>query len=272
MYWTLRYANRDIQVSPISTAIGGEGQIYSINRMRGRSVKSYFDPVPSDTEPRLEYLIANPPSSIAKQVAWPLDIVETGNCEVKGYLQKHFPPAFQSYTILMSSETRRRWATATFLHRAAQQIAFLIAELHANDYLFPDLHSEQLLVARNGSVVLIDAASCQFSVNNTLFPCVRIRDQDNHAPELLHGINWAEVAPDRNQYTDAWSLTVLVFLTLMGCHPFDGIHIGPGDGLSRKDRVKQGIFPFEYKPTHDYRPPKHAQPYRRLSPEIPRVL
>lgn len=267
MIFTLRNAKRDIQTTPISGAAGGEGQCYRIHRMKGHSVKIYTDPVRTDLDFGLKYFIANPPSSILEQIAWPLDIVESGHYEVKGYLQNHFSPKFQSFTALMSSLTRPRWATASFIQNSLQQVAHLIAELHTYGYLYPDLYSEQILVNQRGTVVLVDAASCQFVDAGTLFPCDKIHPQPQ-APELFQGKDWGQVAPDRSRHTDNWSLAVLIFESLMECHPFDGIYIGSGNALPREERIKQGFFPFEYRATHDYRPPRHVRPYRHLDQDI----
>ncbi len=267
MIFTLQNAKRDIQATAISSAVGGEGQCYRIDGMKGYSVKIYTDPVRADLEFGLKYFLANPPSSIVKQVAWPLDIVESGHYEVKGYLQHHFPAKFQSFTTLASPLIRPRWATAPFIRQSLQQVAYLIAELHAYGYLYPDLHSEQFLVEERGTVVLVDTASCQFSDAGTLFPCDKIRPE-TQAPELFQGKDWNQVAAERSQHTDAWSLSALIFETLMECHPFDGIYIGPDKPLPRTERIKQGFFPYETKATHDYRPPKNAPPYRHLDQEI----
>lgn len=151
------------------------------------------------------------------------------------------------------------------LHRAAYEAAYIVAELHAHEYLFPDIHGDQFLIARNRPTVLIDTGSCQFTSAGRLYPCVRVREE-YQPPELLGAQNWADVADQRDEHTDAWSLNFLIFQLTLGCGPFDGTYIGPGVALPPSERMKQGFFPFEK--LGDYRPPKNSPPYRHVDPDI----
>ena len=126
-------------------------------------------------------------------IAWPLDMVEHGHGEVVGYLQHHFPPYYLPLTAIYSQPTQPRWATPAVLRRCAYEVAYILAELHAHEYLFPDIHGDQFLVAKRRHTVLIDAASCQFTAAGRLYPCIRVREE-YQAPELLGAANWGQVA------------------------------------------------------------------------------
>jgi hypothetical protein len=112
---------------------------------------------------------------------------------------------------------------------------------------------------------LIDTASCQFTHGGTLFPCEKVRPE-YQAPELCGQGTWAEVADRRDEYTDAWSLNVLMFQLSMGCHPFDGAAVG-GQDLPREERAESGLFPF-HRGCREFRPPCNAPPYRHVGPDL----
>ena len=262
----LRNAACNICVTPISTAVGAEGQCHRIKGRPNESAKIYNHPIPDDLVDRLPYEINNPPTTIERQVAWPKDIVEDGCDRVVGYLQTHFPPAYVPFTDICSPTIRPRWATGPVLRQCAHEAAHILAELHAYGYLFPDIHADQFLIAKGRSAVLIDAASCQFTDGATLFPCNRVREE-YQAPELLDNQNWAEVADRRDEYTDAWSLAVLVFQLAMGCHPFDSVYRGQGPIPSRVERIKRGLFPFDQQ-CQECQPPPDAPVYRHVAQEL----
>jgi hypothetical protein len=153
------------------------------------------------------------------------------------------------------------------LREVAYQAALVMAELHATDYLFPDLHGEQFLVAPGKKLVLIDTASVQFEENGKVYACTRVRDE-YQAPEFTGTTDWQSVAGERDMTTDAWSLAVLIFQLAMGCHPFFGVYVaGQGQGLSPAERARQGFFPFD-KSCRDYRPPPAAPPYGAVPQEL----
>lgn len=266
MIFYLRNAKLDVDATPMSQAVGGEGYCCRIARRPRESLKIYQHPVPEDLEARLTYMLANPPATLRSHIAWPLDMVEHGQGEVVGYLQHHFPAYYIPLTAIYSNPTRPRWATPAVLRRCAYEVAYILAELHAHEYLFPDIHGSQFLVAKHRHTVLIDAASCQFTSAGRLYPCIRVRDE-YQAQELLGAANWAEVADQRDPYTDSWSLTVLIFQLTLGCHPFDGTYIGSGAALPPLERAKHGYFPFE-RLGHEYRPPKNVPPYRHVDPDV----
>ena len=186
MYFYLRHAQLDVNATPMSQAAGGEGFCCRIARRPQESLKIYQHPVPADLEGRLTHMIANPPATIRPHIAWPLDIVENGHGEVVGYLQQHFPSHYLPLTAIYSQPTQPRWATPAVLRRCAYEAAYILAELHAHGYLFPDIHGNQFLVAKRRHSVLIDAASCQFTAAGQLYSCSRVREEFQ-APELLGG-------------------------------------------------------------------------------------
>lgn len=262
----LRRAAVSVDATPWSQLQGGEGYLCSIHGRPRESAKIYSDE-PNDLEERLQYLVQTPPpTSLQNVVAWPLDIVEDGTGRVVGYLQTHFGPPYESLSTVISPLLRPPWATQSELRRTAHHVAFTIAELHAQGFLFPDLHADQFLVAPNRPTVLIDAASVQFSSGGHLFQTNMVRPEFQ-APEFSGTANWSTVASLRDHHTDDWSLAVLLFSLAMGCHPFDGTHVGAGSALSREERIRDGQYPF-HKSCRDYRPMTNAPPYRALQSEL----
>jgi len=266
MDFHLRKAAQDVVGVPISGAFGGDGYVCRVVGRQGVSMKIHNEPVPTNLDPQLEYQMLTPPATILKQTAWPQDIVEDSRGGAVGYLQQHFSPGFVPFTAVASRPTRPGWASDKTLRQCAYQAAYLLAELHAYDYLYPDIHAEQFLVDSKPQIVLIDMGSCQFTNNGTLYPCRRARPE-YQAPELLGFSNWEEAAHRRDVYTDSWSLAVLLFELTVGCHPFDGVHVGVDKYLSPAERAKHGQFPF-HRSCRDYRPPPNAPPYRRVDPDL----
>ena len=79
MSYFLRNAKREILVTPLSLAVGGEGQCCMVRGVPDESVKIYKEPIPEDLEARLEYEIKHTLATIASRLAWPKDIVEDGS-------------------------------------------------------------------------------------------------------------------------------------------------------------------------------------------------
>ncbi len=224
------------------------------------AVKIYHDPVPADLERRLLEMINRPPATLCDRIAWPRDLVEA-NGKVVGYSQTKFASRI-SLTELGSS-TQPSWATPSELLRAAREAAQIIAELHADSYLYPDLHRDQFLIAEGKQLVLVDTASCQFSG----FLCKAVLS-DSQAPELLRLIDtetsWEDLAPERTAATDSWSLAILIFQLAMNSHPFDGLEVGVQ--RTREARMIAGDYPFGV--SGDLFPHLAALTYSGLNPHI----
>ena len=257
----LRKQQVDIHLQPTGQQ-GGEGFQCAVQGHPQWWAKIYHQP-PADLEARLELMLEYPPFTIIDQLAWPLDIVEEHG-GVAGYLQPHFAQRIPAAELTTTSAPA--WATQPFYAQVASEICLLTAELHAERYLFPDLHLGQFLIHRNEPVVLVDTASCQFRRHDQFFACTSVVP-DVQAPELLGTSDWLAVADQRDEYTDAWSLAIIVFQLAMRAHPFDGIDIGGGATRSRFERMQDGIFPYA---PHglDAQPPKYALPYAGIRPEI----
>ena len=266
MEYHLRNADHPVTAVPISQAVGGEGYIVQVSGQPDRSLKIFHDPSPDDLESRLLYMISHPPATITDRLAWPEDIVEDSRGGVAGYPQRHFGPEYVLFSTIASSLTRPDWVSDLVLRQCAYDAAYLLAELHAHDYLYPDIHDGQFLVAKGRPAVLIDTASCQFKDGDKLYPCLRVRDE-YQGPELRGVANWADVAEQRDVYTDSYSLAVLIFGLTLECHPFDAVQVGTGKALSPSERAKKGCFPFD-KGCRDYRPPPNARPYRHVHPDV----
>ncbi|MDC0935056.1 hypothetical protein OAS39_02135 [Pirellulales bacterium] len=261
----LRNANQQVQATRLKGMSGGEGYLCAISGRTDASLK-ILDPPPPDLEPRLQFMIANPPHSILGQLAWPLDIVEDDCGRVVGYLQRHFPSR-QTLTVIADSSSRPPWATDAEVCRFAAQAAAVIAELSAHDYLFPDLHPDQFLVAQGHDLALIDTGGCQFQVGAQFFPCHKVRPE-YQAPELLALPPGSDaVARQRSVYTDAYSLALVIFNLIMRCPPYAGVYVGTGTPTTAAERARRGVFPFD-PACQDYRPPPTAPPYRDVDDEV----
>ncbi|MEZ6119995.1 MAG: hypothetical protein R3C28_25965 [Pirellulaceae bacterium] len=257
----LRKQNLDVLLQATGQQ-GGEGFQCTVDGQPHWLAKIYHQP-PTDLEPKLEFMLQFPPHSIQAQVAWPLDMVEESG-SVTGYVQ----PNFQNRIVAaeLTSTSPPKWASRQYVANVARDICLLIAELHAERYLFPDLHLGQFLIHAQEPVVLVDTASCQFRHKGQLFGCGSVVP-DVQAPELLGATDWTAVADQRDQYTDAWSLAIIVFQLATRAHPFDGIDLGGGSNRTHCERMQAGAYPYAGN-RQDVQPPAFALPYAGLQPEL----
>ncbi len=266
MDYYLRQADCRVTAIPTSSLFGGEAAICRIVGDAHQVLKDYHDPVPDDLEPRLEYQIDHPPPTIADRLAWPLDLVEDSRGKVVGYLQRFFGPPYVTLAEALDNVHPPAWVTAAELRRIAYEISFLIAELHAAGYLFPDIHPGQFLCAAGKPTVVIDLAACHFDAGGELFTCRRARDE-YQPPELLAATDRDVAIDQRDAHGDDWSLAVVLFQIAMGCLPFQGVYAGKGNVPTLVERIVQGHFPFD-KNCQQFRPPPAVPRYRDVHPEL----
>ncbi|MDT0267508.1 hypothetical protein RM844_14555 [Streptomyces sp. DSM 44915] len=172
-------------------------------------------------EPRTTVLL---PAGQPPRLAWPLEVVSTVPGGAVGCLMADLRATHQPLEHLLSPAARREhlpqatWATAL---RAAADLAALLADLHAEEYVVGDLKPDNLWVDPAGRIALADVDSLQFTDGGETFDC-RMRTPGYTAPECVG----SELPPDRA--SDAFLLAVLVHQLLMdGLHPFHG---HPADG------------------------------------------
>jgi eukaryotic-like serine/threonine-protein kinase len=209
---------------------GRQGAVYLLDDDPGQVMKVFHEPAAALSD-RLRQFAACVPAAGGPAVAWPQELILTDSGEVGAYVMARFsPPENHPMGSLFSPGGRARnlpQADWRFLAGVARNLASLVAQLHAlpQKFVIGDLSPDNLMVASQGYVTLLDSDSMQFTVPRTgrLFPCMLFtRD---YAPPELQGTDFP-----RSVFTDDFSLAVLVLqLLLCGDHPFAGQPPGGGE-------------------------------------------
>ncbi|MFJ2645481.1 hypothetical protein ACIO1C_01880 [Streptomyces sp. NPDC087420] len=230
---------------------GAEGMVYAVEDPRPLVAKLVVRPpdraayrrrverlVGQRREPRTVRLLAGSPV----RVAWPMVPVRTAGDpghrdQASGYVMRDMRQDFTPFVHLLSPAARVRvlpgatWATAL---AAAEALAVLLAELHAEGYVVGDLKPDNLWADGRGRVGVADVDSWQFTDGREVFPG-RMRTPGYTAPERIGGTAPPDAA------SDDFVLAVLVHQLLMsGLHPFAGHPGDGGDYVSLDDNVLRG--------------------------------
>jgi DNA-binding helix-hairpin-helix protein with protein kinase domain len=176
------------------------------------------------------------------RTSWPLALIEaageTPAEAMPGFLMEDLGPGRLTLETYLAPAGRApvfpdtTWAQ---LLRAALDLAVLVRDVHAAEYVLGDLKPENLWVDAAGRVALCDVDSLQFSAEGEFFRCPA-GSPGYTAPELIDtGTRLPSV------HSDAFALAVLIYrLLLCGRHPFFGV---PADGsgyLGLNDNIRSG--------------------------------
>jgi serine/threonine protein kinase len=255
---------------------GGEGIVFSTET--GRVAKVYHD---DEQTPRradkLATMLENPPSPQSRGeekapiVAWPVDLLEQTSGPRKGTVVGYLMPSVEGAELLKiyhRGARRKQFPLVgyDYLLRCAASVAEAVASLHRDGYVVGDINESNFLVSGDGDITAIDADSFQVPnpARGTVHHCTVGKPE--YLPPELAGKDLSAV--ERTAEHDHYSLAVLIFQILMGCHPTDARYTGLGDPSDKY------VFPYEkpkasYKP--NYRPPKAALDFQIL-PEPLRAL
>ena len=117
------------------------------------------------------------------------------------------------------------------------QIAHMISFLHTKNILYRDLKLENLMIDKNGYLVLIDFGSCKIIEEKTELQCSFDGSIDYMAPEVISGEGHGLMA-------DWWSFGVLIYELLYGKPPF---HEGSTDRILDLITTSNVRFPSKIK-------------------------
>lgn len=202
---------------------GGQGAVYLVKECdteRTLALKVYNMPVSNVFVENLRKNIAN--GAPNDSFVWPLDLTEPmgKNSDRYGYTMELFD--YSNYT----SFARILKGKTTFPSKEKQirtliNLAKAIDSLHSRGLCYQDLNDGSVMFdCQNGKVLICD--------NDNIAPCgINIPfDSEGHcvqgklkymAPEVASKI----LKPD--EYSDRFSLAILIFMILLHAHPFDGV-------------------------------------------------
>jgi DNA-binding helix-hairpin-helix protein with protein kinase domain len=259
---------------------GGEAVVYKLAVQPALLAKIYYGPSREGYEEKLAWMQANPPDDPTRaqghsSIAWPNDLLYTPSGQLAGYVMVNVQNAVP---LLLVFNPRSRAKTLPsfnrrYLHRAARNLAAALGALHASNYIVGDLNESNVMVTPSALITLIDADSFQVQrrvgSKPILHPCPVGKPE--YTPPELQGKTFAQVP--RQPEHDRFGLGVLIFQLLMeGNHPFRAQWLGSGDPPPVEDRIRDGAWPYAYKPIEPLAPPRGGPGLNTLHPALAKLV
>lgn len=240
---------------------GGEGAVYAIAGERGRVAKLYHRPPDARKQAKLAFMAAHAERRLLDYSAWPQETLHAwrGGPPV-GFVMQEVAHRAAIHAVYSPAQRREEHPEAAwdFLLCVARNTAAAFAALHDHGHVLGDVNQSNVVVGRDGRVVLIDCDSFQVDAHGTLHRC-DVGVAHFTAPEL-QGVAAFDVVP-RSPNHDNFGLALLVFHLLFGGrHPYSGVPLRPGAG----DALEADIRAFRYAYAHDARRRGLAGPPRAL--------
>ena len=258
---------------------GGEAIVYKLAVQPALLAKIYHGPTRAGYEDKLAWMQANPPDDPTRaqghaSIAWPNDLLYNSSGQLAGYVMVNVQNAVP---LLLVFNPRSRAKTLPsfnrrYLHRAARNLAAALGALHASNYIVGDLNESNVMVTPSALITLIDTDSFQVQrrvgAKPILHPCPVGKPE--YTPPELQGKTFAEVP--RQPEHDRFGLGVLIFQLLMeGNHPFRAQWLGSGDPPPVEDRIRDGAWPYAYKPVLPIAPPRGGPGLDMLHPVLAKL-
>lgn len=258
---------------------GGEAIVYKLAVQPALLAKIYHGPTRDGYEDKLAWMQANPPDDPTRaqghaSIAWPNDLLYNSSGQLAGYIMVNVQNAVP---LLLVFNPRSRAKTLPsfnrrYLHRAARNLAAALGALHASNYIVGDLNESNVMVTPSALITLIDADSFQVQrrvgSKPILHPCPVGKPE--YTPPELQGKTFAQV-PRQSEH-DRFGLGVLIFQLLMeGNHPFRAQWLGSDDPPPVEDRIRDGAWPYAYKPVLPIAPPRGGPGLDTLHPALAKL-
>lgn len=249
-------------------AEGGEGVVWQTNIPN--HLAKIFKMPRIDIEEKLQFMCESPPPDPMlkhghRSIAWPQDILlDKERARACGYLMPRVSGGL-TLNVLYHPKLRRKKAPGFnwyYLHVAAMNISSIMNALHHQGYVIGDIKTDNFLATDQALVAVIDTDSFQVKTENHIFHCA-VGSEGFTPPEAI-GKDLTNLY--RHEDQDLFGLGILIFLLLLGSHPFSGVWEGEGDPPS----LDQGILSGDwvYGKESRMRPSPFALPFEILQPEI----
>ncbi|HEY3111528.1 MAG TPA: hypothetical protein VGL23_22420 [Chloroflexota bacterium] len=252
---------------------GGEGTVYEVDGWPELVAKLYHRPVAATQAAKLAAMAALQTQHLRRVAAWPLDTLhERPGGAVRGLLMPRVTsrkPIHQLYgpRSRLAEFPRADWR---FLVRVATNLARAFAVVHAHGQVVGDVNQDNILVAPDGTVRLIDCDSFQIVRGDERFPC-EVGVSMFQPPELQGLRSFRGLV--RTVDHDNFGLAVLVFhLLMLGRHPFVGSYDGGGE-MPVERAIGELRFAYGRRSAERrMRPPPLAPSLDALSPAVGRLF
>ena len=222
-----------IQLGP-SLARGGEGEIFPVSGQPNTVAKIYHTTISAEKTAKLQAMAQLSSEQLRAVAAWPTATLHhIPNGPIRGILMPAVI-AHKEIHVLYGPKTRLREfpdATLPFLLHIAGNLARAFARIHEQGHVIGDVNHGSVLVARNGTVRLVDCDSFQIAFGGRQLLCTV--GVPTHTPPELQGKPLGSIVRTPNH--DAFGLAVLIFqLLFLGRHPFAGTFLGRGESALEK--------------------------------------
>jgi len=207
---------------------GGEGAVYDLPLYGADFVaKVYHQPLPTHRQAKLLAMVECGTESLRKIAAWPVDALYTTlrGGAICGFIMPKVIGYEPIHHLYGPGHRKQQFPNADwgFLVNTARNVAAAFDVIHAHNHVIADVNQNNIVVARNSIVKLIDCDSFQITTSAKNYLCeVGV---GHFTPPELQGHSFHGVHRTRNH--DNFGLAVLIFhLLLMGRHPYSGVYLG----------------------------------------------
>jgi DNA-binding helix-hairpin-helix protein with protein kinase domain len=226
-------------------ARGAEGAVWAIDGSGDRLVKVYLRGMNDHHVAKVSAMCRMRTDALSSVSAWPISLLSPPRSKNPvGLLMRKIPDAELIHQLYGLKSRQRTFPEAQlpFLVHVAANVARAFATVHSAGQVVGDVNHSNLMVARNGTVAMIDCDSFQITDGGRVFRCeVGVPE---FTPPELQGSNFRDV--NRTPQHDSFGLSILIFyLLFLGRHPFMGMYDRKSDEiLSLEDAIGQYKFPY----------------------------
>ncbi|WP_414544056.1 tetratricopeptide repeat protein [Nostoc sp. CCY0012] len=255
-------------------ADSGEGKIWRTNS-NGYLAKIYKEPTLERVQ-KLEVMIAHPPQEPNSHLhhisfAWPKSVLKNSQGNFVGFLMPEIKDSKELIEVYNPQRYKKLklkidWR---FLHITAQNIASIVAALHANRYVLGDIKPQNILVNNRALPSIIDTDSFQVrnSKNGYIYFCP-VGSPDYTPPELI-GEDFSHLY--QTEVHDRFRLAVIIYQMLFGGQsPFSGQWTGTGETPESNELIRRGLW--LYSPNSLLQAVDRTIPLEIVHPEIQRCF
>ena len=260
---------------------GGEGRIYAVKGNHFICAKVFYEnSIDTELPKKIKAMIRNAPEDPTwsiigyRSIAWPTEVLyfDSSLEHFAGYTMPYIDTKiFKESHIYYDPADRIREFGGTFtwkyLITAAFNICNAVESVHHKGHCIGDLRENNILVAPNTLVTLVDCDSFQIfdpEENKTYY--TRVGTGEFLPPEL-HAADFKHSDYDR-MYSDRFALAVLIFkFLMMGTHPYQAKGKLVEDTPSTEGKILKGLYPYLGN-QKGIMPPEYAPDYEIIPPVI----
>lgn len=273
---TTRVTYYDDRGRPISVGAklgeGGEGAVYELSAKPDAVAKVYHKSLPTDKQVKLTSMVRAYEPELGRVSAWPMELLRgKPGGEVVGLVMPKVLGYDEIYTLYSPVQRKSQYPRADwqFLIQAARNAAAAVATVHAHGHVIGDINPNNLVVAPDATIKLIDCDSFQIKFQNQLYHC--LVGVPEFTPPELQGKPFDST--ERTPNHDAFGLAVTVFhLLFMGRHPFAGRYSGHGD-MPIARAIGEGRYAYSSRSNSmQMAPPPHTLPALAVSGNIQKMF